>query len=40
MWDWAYCPMDIPSLPDTAGNYTMDIYFNSMYVASQNFTIE
>ena len=40
MWDWAYCPMDIPSLPDTAGNYTMDIYFNSMYVASQTFTIE
>ena len=40
MWDkYGYCTLDIPALPQTPGNYTMDIYFNGSSAATQSFTI-
>lgn len=35
-----YCELDIPALPEVAGNYTVDIYFNGMAVTTESFTIE
>ena len=40
MWYRGYCELDIPALPETAGNYTVDIYFNGMPVTTESFTIE
>ena len=40
MWYQGYCELDIPALPDTSGNYTVDIFFNGMSVTTQNFTVE
>lgn len=40
MWLRGYCELDIPQMPQTAGNYTMDIYFNGASVTTQDFTIE
>lgn len=40
MWYKRYCELDIPTLPQTAGTYTIDIYFNDMFVTSQTFTIQ
>lgn len=40
MWRGGYCELDVPSIPQTPGSYTMDIYFNGASVTSQNFTIE
>ncbi len=37
MWYKRYCELDIPALPDKAGNYTISIYFNGAFVHSQNF---
>ncbi len=34
-----YCKLDIPNMPDTAGNYTISIYFNGMLANEQTFTI-
>ena len=39
MWYQRYCELDIPELPAQAGNYQLDIYFNGMYVTTQQFTI-
>lgn len=39
MWYKRYCELDIPALPDKAGNYTIAIYFNGAFVHSQNFTM-
>ena len=40
MWHKKYCELDIPALPEVAGTYTIDIYFNDQYVTSQTFTIQ
>ena len=40
MWHKRYCELDIPQMPTAAGIYTIDIYFNDMYVTSQAFTIQ
>lgn len=37
MWYKRYCELDIPALPDKAGNYTISIYFNGAFVHSQSF---
>jgi hypothetical protein len=28
LWDKKFCELDIPKMPETAGKYTIDIYFN------------
>lgn len=40
MWRGGYCELDIPMMPQTAGSYTMDIYFNGAAVTTAEFTIE
>ena len=40
MWYRGYCELDMPSIPETAGEYTVDIFFNGMSVTTENFTIE
>lgn len=39
MWYQRYCELDIPQMPTVPGTYSLDIYFNGMYVTTQNFTI-
>ena len=39
MWYRGYCELDIPSLPETVGKYTMTIYFNGKLVNENAFTI-
>ncbi len=40
MWSSGYCELDIPSLPDKAGKYTISVYFNGALAAKQDFTIQ
>lgn len=40
MWYRGYCELDMPSIPQTAGTYTVDIFFNGASVTSQTFTVE
>ncbi len=39
MWYRNYCELDIPSLPETPGKYTMSVYFNGKFVNENSFTI-
>ena len=39
MWSSNYGKLDIPNMPKTAGNYSIDIYFNGQLAHSQDFTI-
>lgn len=39
MWSNKYCELDIPSLPQVAGKYSMHIYFNGGFVHEQSFNI-
>lgn len=39
MWYQRYCELDIPQMPTDLGTYSIDIYFNGMYVTTQHFTI-
>jgi hypothetical protein len=40
MWHKRYCELDIPQMPTAPGTYTIDIYFNDMFVTSQTFTVQ
>jgi len=40
MWWRGYCEMDMPVMPEAAGNYTVSIYFNGAFVGEQAFTVE
>ena len=40
MWHSGYGEMDIPSMPEEAGNYTMSVYFNGALAHEQNFTVK
>lgn len=40
MWYRGFGRIDIPALPQTAGDYTLEIYFNGALVTTQGFTIE
>ncbi len=41
MWrNDGYCYFNIPAMPQSAGNYTVDIYFNNAFVTTQAFTIQ
>ncbi len=39
MWYKNYCEMDIPVMPEDAGNYTIEVYFDGELVHIQSFTI-
>lgn len=39
MWYKNYCELDIPSLPQTAGKYTITVFFNDAYAGESVFTI-
>lgn len=39
MWYRNYCELDIPHIPQTAGNYTLDLFFNGDAVTQIPFTI-
>lgn len=39
LWKKRACTLEVPQLPDQAGAYSLDLYFNGMYVATLSFTI-
>jgi hypothetical protein len=39
LWDKRFCELDIPRMPETAGKYTVEIYFNNMQIADKPFTV-
>lgn len=39
MWYRYYCELDIPEVPEEAGQYTLSIYFNGQFVTEEAFTI-
>ena len=39
MWYKYYGELDIPSIPSTPGNYTIEVYFNGAWVHEQNFKV-
>ena len=39
LWYRNYGEFDIPALPQTAGQYTIDVYFNGALAGSQSFTM-
>lgn len=39
LWKKRACTLEVPQLPDQAGEYSLDLYFNEMYVATLSFTI-
>ncbi len=39
MWTNSYCELNVPTLPETPGEYTVSIFFNGMLANQQNFTI-
>jgi hypothetical protein len=40
MWYKGYGKATIPTMPETAGDYTVEIYFNGQYVTTQSFQIQ
>jgi ABC-type oligopeptide transport system substrate-binding subunit len=32
LWDKKFCELDIPQMPEIAGEYTVDIYFNGQQI--------
>lgn len=39
MWYKGYTELDIPVMPQIAGSYTVDIYFNGAYISTESFTV-
>ena len=39
MWYRNYCELNIPSIPQDAGKYTISVYFNGALAHSQNFNV-
>lgn len=39
MWYKNYCELDIPTMPDAAGNYTITVYFNGYFAGEQEFSV-
>lgn len=40
MWYQRYCELDPPVIPTNNGTYTIDLYFNDLFVGSLSFVIE
>lgn len=39
MWYRNYCELDIPTLPETPGEYTLSVFFNGQFANENTFTI-
>ena len=39
MWNKGYCYLDIPSIPGTAGDYTIELYFNNQLATTIQFKV-
>ena len=39
LWKGVYCPLDLPAMPTEPGTYTLDLYFNGLYVTGLQFYI-
>ncbi len=39
MWEYGFCPLNIPYLPAEAGSYSLGVYFNGCFVTEQIFSI-
>lgn len=39
MWYKNYCELSIPSMPNTAGKYTISVYFNGQFAVKQAFSV-
>lgn len=39
MWYQGFGKLDLPSLPTTVGNYSIEVYYNGALVTTQNFTV-
>ena len=40
MWYQRYCELDVPQLPETAGEYSISVFFNGALAHTQNFTMK
>ena len=38
--DFHFCELNLPHVPDTAGSYTVEIYFDGQSAAKASFTVE
>ena len=39
MWIKGYCYLDLPALPDVAGDYSVELYFNNQLATTIQFKI-
>ena len=39
MWSKYKCELDVPAIPETPGNYSIEIYFNGCAIHSQKFEV-
>ena len=39
LWNNYYATLNVSNLPTTVGSYTLELYFNGNYVASNSFSI-
>jgi len=39
MWSKNYCQLDIPSIPDQPGDYTISVYFDGQFAVTQGFSV-
>ena len=39
LWDKKFCELDIPQMPETAGKYTVEIYFNGQIITKEAFSV-
>ena len=40
MWSKRFCELDIPKMPETAGKYTIEIYFNDGIITTESFNVK
>lgn len=40
MWNKRFCELDIPQMPETAGKYTVEIYFNNGHITTEEFSVK
>ena len=40
MWSKRFCELDIPKMPETAGKYTIEIYFNDGIITTESFSVK
>ena len=40
IWEKRFCELDLPAMPETAGSYTVEIYFNNAHVTTEKFIVK